>query len=65
MTLGQRIRLRRRELGYTQHELAEKVGVAQPHISEIETGKTLDPRMKTLRHFARALGVGLEGIVGS
>jgi len=36
--IGNNIKSRRLELGYTQAELAEKSGVSNVHISHIETG---------------------------
>ena len=38
MTLGQKIRNRRGELGLTQNELSEKSGISQPYISLLEKG---------------------------
>lgn len=37
--IGMRIGLRRRELRITQKEIAEKIGVTDKYISNIETGK--------------------------
>ncbi len=37
--IGMRIGLRRRELKITQKEIAEKIGVTDKYISNIETGK--------------------------
>lgn len=39
-TIGQRIRLRRREFGYSQRELAELLGFSKNHLSAIENGRT-------------------------
>lgn len=36
MTLGQKIRNRRKELGYTQEELAQKTQTSQSYISRLE-----------------------------
>ncbi len=36
MTLGQKVRLRRKELGYTQVELAKRTQTSQPYISRLE-----------------------------
>src|SRR6185312_15040835 len=47
--LGARVRLARRERGWTLRELAERVGVTQPTMSKIERG---DPSV--------GLGVALE-----
>ena len=52
-TLGGRLRKRRKELGWTQMYLAEKVGTSQAVIQKIENGKS--PRI--LEQIAEALGV--------
>jgi len=54
-TLGGRLRKRRKELGWTQVYLAERVGTSQAVIQKIENGKSLRPRI--LEEIANALGV--------
>ena len=54
-TLGGRLRMRRKELGWTQTELATAVGTSQAVIQKIENGKSLRPRI--LEEIAEALGV--------
>ena len=54
-SLGGRLRVRRRELGWTQMYLAEQVGTSQAVIQKIENGKSLRPRI--LEQIAGALGV--------
>ncbi len=54
-TLGGRLRMRRKELGWTQTELAMAVGTSQAVIQKIENGKSLRPRI--LEEIAEALGV--------
>ena len=54
-TLGGRLRKRRRELGWTQMYLAERVGTSQAVIQKIENGKSLRPRI--LEEIADALSV--------
>ncbi|PMK03336.1 LexA family transcriptional regulator [Vibrio sp. 10N.261.55.A7] len=44
MSLADRVKQRRKELGLSQAELAEKVGVAQQSIHKIEDGRTSKPR---------------------
>ena len=53
--LGARMRKRRKDLGWTQTELAEKVGTSQAVIQKIENGKSLRPRI--LEQLARSLDV--------
>lgn len=58
-TIGARIRQLRRERGLTTQQLAEKVGVTQSQISQIETGKSA-ASIVTLFRLARALGMSLS-----
>lgn len=39
ITMGKRIRLRRKELGLTQNKLAELLGISNNHLSAIENGR--------------------------
>lgn len=43
-TLGERLRYRRRQMGWTQEELAIRAGTNQAVIQKIENGKSLRPR---------------------
>lgn len=54
-TLGGRLRKRRKDLGWTQMYLAERVGTSQAVIQKIENGKSLRPRI--LEEIAQSLGV--------
>lgn len=54
-SLGARLRKRRKEMGWTQTELAERVGTSQAVIQKIENGKSLRPRI--LEELAAALDV--------
>lgn len=48
------VRLRRIELGLTQVELAAKMGVTHPMISQVEAGKSC-PSLELVERFAKAL----------
>ena len=54
-SLGERLRARRREVGYTQEQLAERADTTQAVIQKIENGKSLRPRK--IDKIAGALGV--------
>ncbi len=56
MTLGNKIRSRREELGLTQVELAERTKLTQGYISRVE-GDTFTPKATTLMVLAFALGL--------
>lgn len=43
-TLGERLRYRRRQMGWTQEQLAIQAGTNQAVIQKIENGKSLRPR---------------------
>jgi transcriptional regulator with XRE-family HTH domain len=55
--LGRRLASRRRDLGWTQQELAAASGVPRSWISLVETGGRAGPRADELERVARALGV--------
>ncbi|MGN0708123.1 MAG: helix-turn-helix domain-containing protein [Faecalibacterium sp.] len=55
-TIGEKIRLVRKERGLTQKELGERSGIAEPTIRRYELGK-LNPKIETLMKIASALGV--------
>ncbi len=69
--LGEAIRDRRRELGWTQEELAARAStfpgeVRQSDVSRLERGKVGLPRRARLERIARALGLPLgELLAGS
>ena len=62
MTLGQKIRNRRGELGLTQNELSEKSGVSQPYISLLEKGN-FNPSAVYLFKLSKALSVDIEELL--
>ena len=54
VTLGDKIRIRREEKGWTLKRLGEQVGLSDSYLSEIERGR-IDPSVDTLRRLAEAL----------
>lgn len=50
---------KRLEKGFTQHELAQKIGTKQSAISRLESG-AYNPTMSVLKKVAKALGSELE-----
>ena len=60
--MGNKIRERRLELGISQDRLAALSGVDRVSISLIETGKTVNPSIKTLGKIASALGTTVDDI---
>jgi transcriptional regulator with XRE-family HTH domain len=53
------LRKLRKERGLTQRELADKAGITQYTVSEIELGHRIDPHPTTLRKLAKALGISV------
>ena len=61
--LGRNIAHERRAKGWTQQELAEKVGIESVTLSRIETGTSL-PSIERLAAIADALEVAVASLVG-
>lgn len=59
MILGKRISFLRQEKGWSQMELAEKVGVSQRYVSTWETGKNM-PHVETLMKLAQVFEVSVD-----
>jgi len=62
-SLGQRLARLRKARGLTQTDLAEKVGVSQPNISEYERD-TFRPNSDTLLIIAQVLNVSADELLG-
>lgn len=56
MTLGQKIAKARRSRGYTQQDLADKVGVGRLHITKLESDREA-PSLYCLKEIADELGM--------
>jgi transcriptional regulator with XRE-family HTH domain len=56
--LGEAVRSRREELGWSQRQLAERAGMTQPGVARFEAGGTT-PTIPVLERLARALGLRL------
>lgn len=59
MTLGQKIKHRREELGYTQTELAQKTQTSQPYISRLEKDD-FNPSTQMIVNIAVALDMSID-----
>lgn len=57
MTIGQKVRAKRLELGLTQEQLRDLTGLHQTHISDIEIGDVQSPTGDTIVKLADALQV--------
>lgn len=63
MSVGRRIVQFRRELGLTQRQLAKRVGVQPPYLSQIETGKR-QGTLKLLLSIAKELDTDVDTLAG-
>lgn len=54
LSVGARVRDRRKQLGLSQRDLAERVGIGYPHLSKIEGGVET-PSDELIRNLAREL----------
>ena len=61
--LGEAVRLRREELGWSQRQLAERAGMSQPSVARFEAGGT-NPTLPLLERLANALGLTLNVSLG-
>ncbi len=61
MSIGANIVRLRKEKGWTQAELGEKLGVSNQAVSKWESGMTL-PDVMLLPHIAKILGVSIEDL---
>ena len=57
--VGEKIRMRRKELGWSQLRLAKEWGVHQTYISQIEAGKTPE-NYRSLRRISKFLGLTID-----
>lgn len=64
VTLGKRIEERRKQLGWSQNELARRAGVNHPTLYKIESGQRVDPSLSIVVRIARALGTSAEALLG-
>ena len=62
MTVGERIRILRKEAGLTQKQLGEKLGVSASMIGQYETNSR-KPKLETLKKIASVLNVNISEIV--
>lgn len=60
--MGRKIQARRKDLGLTQEQLAEKLGCSITHLSRIEGGSK--PGLDALLRMSRVLGYSLDMLLG-
>ena len=62
MTIGETIKSYRKKLGFTQEELADRLGVTAPAVNKWERGHTL-PDIKLLAPLARLLHISTDTLL--
>ena len=62
-TLGNNIKKYRNKIGISQDVLSKMANLAFHTIAKIEAGSTPDPRIKTVKKIADALGVTLDNLM--
>nr|WP_015062354.1 helix-turn-helix transcriptional regulator [Acetobacter pasteurianus]AFK89004.1 hypothetical protein [Acetobacter pasteurianus] len=60
--LGYNVRLKRKELGLRQHDLSEKTGISQKHISLIERGQ-MNVTVNQMQRLASALSSTVQSLL--
>ena len=55
MTLGERIKKLRKEMGLSLGKLSEASGISNAYLCQLETGKSKDPSLSKARQLASAL----------
>jgi transcriptional regulator with XRE-family HTH domain len=64
MTIGERIRKRRQELGWSQRALAQRVSTRQATIADLERGAQKETSTALIRRLAKVLGVTSDWLIG-
>ena len=64
MHMGQRLRKRREQLGFSQRELARRTGIPQSTISDLERGVQGDMTTALVKRFAQALACTTDYLIG-
>jgi transcriptional regulator with XRE-family HTH domain len=58
--LGKQLAVKRKERNYTQEELARRLRITRPQLSDYETGRVVNPTFDVLRNAAEVLRTDLE-----
>lgn len=61
--IGEKVREAREMRGWTQAELAERLGIDHTGVSHLEAGRTDNPTLKRIRRLADALDVTVKWLL--
>ena len=62
-SFGEWLRGERARREWAQQELAGKAGISQPHVANLESGRSGNPRPGTVRKLEAALGINVPDLV--
>lgn len=62
-SIAKNIKQKRKELKLSQDKLSKLAGVAYNTVVKIESGENPNPTIETLRKIAKALNVGVDGLL--
>lgn len=62
-SIAKNIKKHRAKLDISQDKLSKLAGITLHTITKIESGATPDPRIKTVKKIADALGVGIDDLM--
>jgi len=60
LDLADRVKIARERRGWSQSELAQRLGMTRPQLCNLEHGQTRNLTAMTLYRLAKALGVSME-----
>jgi transcriptional regulator with XRE-family HTH domain len=63
VAIAENLKQHRKNLKWSQKELADHAGISQAQISHIESGERTNPGVVTIKKLADALGVSVEQII--
>ena len=61
---GPRLRLARKERGWTLKDVSATSGISVTYLSDLETGKLQNPTLDTMTSLAAALGMSMNSLLG-
>lgn len=64
MSLAENLKRLREEEELSLRELADYLGISNPYLSQLETGRITNPSLKALRILARFYGLTIDELVG-
>jgi transcriptional regulator with XRE-family HTH domain len=60
--VGEALKAARERAGLTQNTLARRVGMTAAQVSQVESGRRVDPQFSTVARLAKAVGISLDEI---